>query len=137
MRAFGHYPLHNMALSLGPEFIEQLSEIQETFQQLKKPCVEFTIRLKEEYIDMKETNNKEFPNQGIYVERDEIGTPQGNMNETEIQSGYVTIEDEEVLRQDDKMPRSIYRNTHEPTFDERVSSGQAFNITMGEAGKKK
>lgn len=42
-----------MPLSFRLEFIEQLSEIQETFQQLKKSCAEITACLKEEYIGMK------------------------------------------------------------------------------------
>lgn len=43
---------------------------------------------------------------------------------------------EQALRQADKISRSIDRTTHDPTSDERVS-GQASNITMGEAGKKR
>lgn len=43
---------------------------------------------------------------------------------------------EQALRQADKMCRSTDRTTHEPTSDERVT-GQASNITMGEAGKKR
>lgn len=83
-----------MPLSLCPEFIEQLSEIRESFQQLKKSSIEYSACIKEEYIDMKGTNIKECSNRENDVEHVELGSSQSDMNENDNQSGYMTVEDE-------------------------------------------